>query len=638
MDIFSVFWNLFENIMAIILYVMPFWLFDSVSYFIDIYDNALFLLLLLIISVFLGFMFLVYLIELLNIPIKVDQIQWVNMSDEDKANTPTFFSELIKFIFWRSNFWTFFPVLIEFFANLRFKIVPILIIASILYIPLTPTSRWYNTVWEFYFTNRDVILYNVPIVWTKWKLTEQDIEERLKYASLNESEKSENKFIYTDTSFLLKEMNENTISNTRLNFLLNKEVNMYEKVYNDESYNEYKSDLDEKISEINTLIKSEETKKDNAENPNDIANHINNINDLKRNLEDLEQEKSEIDEIYEKLTYKIDEDNLNMLKDKYKSDLSYVNIQKNIIDDITKIEEWKKTITEVNSTFNNIIDKLNNYIENKTISGFNKDWLSEYEEKFIDDIIIYSTNNNSLNNEDDVISNFEFIKRMIKKDNGSELLVRDYNNLLDKEKELIKKDIELSWKINNIESISESPEARLKYIIDLNSDRLSNYEIGGEFENQRQILLLLQYKLLSNKENLNPESSSVKILGNRVEYIWVDVFKWLWLVVVIITSIFTFFYYISIVLMAGWKNILILYISFINAVLKAFERFLSWTNVENKAKEHVSTIINQIFPWWNDPEYKWFIENSNNRETYIIMILEFLIRFVILYILFNNIQ
>ena len=645
MEIIAILQNLVENILTIFIYLMPFWLFDSASYFIDIYSNPLFITLLFILTLIMWFIFLVYFIELLNIPLNLQNIQWTKMIDEDIKNNPTFLTELLNFIFWKSNFGTFYPIVITFLWQIRFKIIPIIIILLMLYVPLMPTSRWYNTVWEFYFANRIFIAYTIVPSLFKDKY----IEKQLKYAWLSNEDKLNNNQIYKDTDFLLKELSNETIENSKLNYWTEQEVKLYENVYDKKSYDIYISSIDDKIKLLENKIKDAETKKDNAETKADLTKYINLINNTKKDLENILTIRDDVDSVYKWMSYTIDMNSLDKYETSLFVDKWYNEIILKLVTNTRLLEEKKVEQQNIEMIYENTINKIKDI---KNWDDISVDLVS-YHSVILDDVLnikidttwtlkeylkaveqydsIIWSSLKTANQEDiiklqeimllnDIIAYISDWKNVSWKLNEIEWLLnnakkgtienQDYTAILWEKKKLLSTLKTIDDSLNNIWGIETNAESRINYIIEENANILASYPLWDN-EEQRQALLLLQYKLLTAKDNIDIWTTSIKLLWNRVEYVGIDLLHWFWLVLKIITFVFTFIWYTSIVLMAWWKNMLLLYISLLNAIMSKIEKFISWTKTWNALESHISNITNAIFPNWQDRELNWFNENKH---------------------------
>jgi len=574
-----------------------------------------------------GFMFLVYFIELLNIPINLENIGWTQLSEEDLKNTPTFLSELINFLFWKSNFGTFHPILIAFIAQIKFKIIPILIILIMLYIPLMPSNRWYNSVWEFYFDNRDYIR---TVFMSEWEQKDA-IEKKFKYAWLWDSEKNDS-LIYKDNSFLLTEINKDTLDNSLLNSVISQQMNLYENVYDDKSFNAEKKRLDENIIMIENKIKDLTTKKDLATQKSDITNYINSINQAKDELWNLKNTRKDIDKVYSTLQYKIDLNNLKPYEAEMKVNLSYNDIQLNIVNDKLNIEQSKTNKNIVEKDYEEIImhiDQLLKWTDIKNIK-----WSNEYVDSNIKNIDDYI---NGIKLTDiQKTAKLNELRWLYQNAKNNILSTTSVSNLMQNQLELKKTASELNDKLININWIETNPNARLDYIINENAKALSELAPWVN-DTRRQSLLLLQYKLLQKKENTwwNNNTMTVKLLWNKVEYVWANLIHWYDLVIKIITYVFNFIWYSSLILFAWWKNLLILYISILNFIMSRMEKFIWGTKTANNINQHINAVISNIFPRWEDKELTWYQENQWKKETYIIIVSEFMIRFWIIYWLIN---
>ena len=65
------------------------------------------------------------------------------------------------------------------------------------------------------------------------------------------------------------------------------------------------------------------------------------------------------------------------------------------------------------------------------------------------------------------------------------------------------------------------------------------------------------------------------------------------------------------------------------------DKFIEGSKLSTWVSNHIKTITDNIFPEWHDREYKWFQDNMNAKETYMIIWIEFLIRLGFIYWLFN---
>jgi len=631
MDIIYIFVNTILNLLVLAMYLMPFWIFDSISYFIDIYSNATFLLFLFIISFLLGFIYLVYMIELLNIHVNQSNIQWIKLSEDEMKKTPTFLWELLNFIFWKSNFWTFWPILVSYFSQIRLKIIPILIIMLILYIPLTPTNRWYNTVWEFFLANKEIIFYWAGI--NKWRLTDEDIQKRLKYSEnwllwiKNEDDQ------YRDANLILKSISEKTLRDKKINKELDNQISLYENVYDENSLKIEKEKLSNEISNLESKLLDLETKKDLSTQKHEIANYISQINITKEELKNKKEYYNSIDDTFNRLIYlvNIDENQQkinNLIETIWKTQFELWLMQKKLDFDI-----WKISLEEVEDIHNELFETIE-LIENNTLSPENQSKIKnnkKINEFFYHWFSEYTYTWNQLYNKNQLLQELE--KAKVNLYNPSSNLLRDEIKEKTKYLFLIEEELKILWNIEN------DPNARIENIIQQNSNQITRLMEKGNLSNNEKrdldILLLLQYKLITKQDDINPLNSTTTLFWNRVEYLWLNLISWFWLFVSIVSFIFTIIYYSIIVFLAWWKNMLILYLSMLNWIMSKINKFVEWTKFSKWVNNHIQKITNSIFPDWYDREYKWFQDNMNSKETYIIIWVEFLIRLLFIYWLFN---
>jgi len=647
-EIFLVIWNVIVNIGSILLYMMPFGIFDSISYFIDIYNNPKFITIIFIFSTLMGIFFLIYFFELLNIPIHPDNTIW--MSDDDIKKEETLLGATLSFIFWKSNFSIYFPKLVEFFSQVRYKIIPIFIILLIMYVPLLPTSKSYNTVWEFFNDNKDFVNYS--IFWNSY-MNKAEIDRLLKYKKLNTWDKDKNILLYKDSNILLKDLSKNTISDSDLNAEIDAEVNMYTNIYDKESFDKYVQNLAVQKKVVEDNIAKLNAKKEITTDKDELKNIIENLNKEKNKKKHLEESIKWANDLYKNLTYQIDQANINKLKWRLKSESWYNKLLIYIL--------------------NNKLDILDNNKSSKDVIG-EYDTIISLLEKSNSNIIKYTWTNKDLTNLTNSINDYLFSKTekwaLISKDSIISLLKEEQSTISEKvSKEYIKnkiKELEIkqSWLDKDLISLNDiwtNPKARLNYIINENAVALASYPIWTN-EDKRQYLLLLQYKLLNKKNDISSwEALKIQLLQNKVEYIGLKNIKEFWYFIAFISAILTFLYYITLILFAWWKNILILYISFLTWLNQKIEEFSGSKNINEKVNAHVAMIVREIF--WEDtsknmnningnnednnennlssitnnitdPEYKFFIEHKDSRETYIIMIVEIIVRFWLIWWLF----
>jgi hypothetical protein len=146
----------------------------------------------------------------------------------------------------------------------------------------------------------------------------------------------------------------------------------------------------------------------------------------------------------------------------------------------------------------------------------------------------------------------------------------------------------------------------------------------------------LQYNLIKESRNEFYSPETMLLFWNKIQYNWVNVFSWFTLLLTILNFLYTLFTYVFIILLAWWKNILILYISLLNAINTYLIWFL-WE--ENKTTEnlklHVQKVTTNFFWEDEDKEYKWFKENNTQKETYMLIVFEFVARVWLIYAFFN---
>lgn len=639
-DIFVMISNIILNVINVIGYVMPFWIFDSASYFIDIYANPAFITILFLFTTLMGIFFLIYFLELLNIPI--DPAASSQKTKEEQKNEETFLGATLGFIFWKSNIYTYWPKFLSFIWQLRYKLIPIFLILMIMYTPFFPTSRWYNTVGEFFHANRDFVMYTI---YGKDYMSKNDIDRLLKYNWLSKNDKENNVLLYKNNTLILKQLTTNTISNSDLNDSVWQEVNMYTKVYDKDSYNKYISWLTSEKNILSSTISDLNAQKDAASNKEKIKDLIIKINEANKKKVYLDNSIKNAKSVYNSLTYKIDKADLSKLQTRLTNESWYKNILLSLTKNKLNLKTWKIQEQWLKDDYNSFLSILKSYDGTTKLNENTPNTVVNNLTINLNKYLFNETNTNK-------IAHISEIQWMVTDEINSLTSLPNIDTINSNIQKLNSELSQIDKDLNNISNISESPTTRLNYIIDENALALSAYNIW-ENEKERQRLLLLQYQLINKKDQISQtDSKKIQLLQNKVEYIWFNAIKNFWIFLSIISVIFTFTFYLTLILLAWWKNMLLIYISIMSFISNKVEGFI-WKEKSEWINKHISLIVQKIFgddrwlnnnssnTFWNwtdtetnaftiknatDPEFTWFQEHMNNRDVYIGLLVEVVVR------------
>jgi len=178
MDYIGIIFIAIINIVKFILYLFPFWIFDNITAFFPFaYQNWVIMVSLAILSILFWFIFLVYFSIILLTPIDDDiKVEW-DWSNEIKVNYKrTFLWQTIRFILWSKNIVTYYWIFTKFISSMWVKLIPLLLIFSLLYFPILPNTKWYSTVWWFIEENgvelKETILNIISWEWISTWTTE----------------------------------------------------------------------------------------------------------------------------------------------------------------------------------------------------------------------------------------------------------------------------------------------------------------------------------------------------------------------------------------------------------------------------------------------------------------------------------
>lgn len=641
MEVINSIFNIFGNLFGILLYMMPFWLFDTISNFLNIYSNPLFMWILFIISVFLWTIFIIYFIQLFNISLYKDNtnnIVWGRSSitnenweikTEDKIEVweKTFLSETIRFILWQLNFWTYKDVLVIYFTQVRFKIIPILLIALLLYMPIF-WGRGYPTVWNYYFDNKDYII-NWIFSFAYSQEENDKVKENLKYSSVWENKEEVKEGAYSNKRYLYQQLSDETWRDKELYNKATNEINIYKNVYDAKSYNDFVNSLNNQISWKEQNIKSLQVRKDTDNlSKKELENVENKIKLLKREVEEAKSQKIAVEEVYNWLWEDFKTNTWLTQVNNLKADKSYYSLEDKIHKDMLNLHSKRTTSAKLTEEYNILSNELNAVINwNSSKTNWSTPFLREVNE------YLEKSDSSSWTKRQKLL---DILNRV----NSSKSYILNPNNInVDSVKQEHDRNLEtlkqLNDKLRVWESATNSPKERLKYIISVNENRLKNTDWTNN-EKERQYLMLLQYRLLAENDSLNSGTTDVYFFNNKIKFIWKDAFSALWLVTQLIWILFNIFVFLLIIFMAWWKNIYLLYMAFMTWLATTTASFIwEWKNLSRALKAHSerlaeANILNDI-SWEKDAELRWFEENKDKPETYIIIVIEFFIRLWIIY-------
>lgn len=170
MEYVLIIWNFIQNIFLYILYLFPFWILDNVTaFFPQTYESGFILTALFVLGLLFWFIFVVFLSNILLTPLDDDiKIEvWSDGSEKKIKYHRTFLWQTIRFILWSKNIITYSSVFMKFVSSFWMRLLPLLLILSIVYFPIMPGTKWYATLWSFVQDNWDV-MWNAVSNWKKW--------------------------------------------------------------------------------------------------------------------------------------------------------------------------------------------------------------------------------------------------------------------------------------------------------------------------------------------------------------------------------------------------------------------------------------------------------------------------------------
>lgn len=617
-DILTIIVNIFQGLFTILMYMMPFWVFDTMATFIDLYGSAFYIFMTFIISFIFWLLFLIYFLELFNLPIdtskdNLDGLSWWEDPSSNSITTKdkTFLTETMRFLFWAWNFWTYKEVIIIYFSNIRFKIIPILFIVVLLYVPFLGGWKWYSTVWQFYFANKDYIVSWIPLVSNNLdEEARKQLNESIKYNKPWEM----SVWAFTDKKYVEQQLTNEAKNNEKLNTVVKHQAAIYKNVYDEASYNKYVWSIDTKMATIDkqledlekqkswaskslaeSIVKKEKALKEqkaqyeiDKTNTEVVYNSLNSwFKDYTKNSVDASLEK---DTIWLEAEYKLKEDMLNLASNKITKE-SLNKQYDTTLAEINKVIKWEATQT---SGSNEILKSVNSYLK----SWWTADSLEAVYSSKISENKLNLLNANSIT---------------------PSILNTELKTLWDK----ISSN---KQQLNISKNLTSKDTARLDYFINQNAEKLANADLTQE---ERDHLLLLQSKLISEKEAIQATAwESHLLFGNRIQYTWLNVLTTLQFFLDLIWIIFQILFIFAIILMSWWKNLYLLYTSLLNGTISLTEKYI-WQNknIYTWLVAHRDRFT--TFMWLNnatDREFIWFQENKTKMETYIIITIEFFVR------------
>lgn len=155
--------NFLYNLINIFLYLFPFGVFDNIgAFFPQIYTSGILMVVIFIVSVIMGYVFVVFFASILLVPIDNDnKATYTDANNQDRkeqvAYKRTFLGVTIRFILGSKNILTYGGSVTKFFATMGLKLLPLVFIIAFLYFPIMPNSKGFHTVGQFMSENGTVI-------------------------------------------------------------------------------------------------------------------------------------------------------------------------------------------------------------------------------------------------------------------------------------------------------------------------------------------------------------------------------------------------------------------------------------------------------------------------------------------------
>lgn len=164
MEYFLIIWNFLQNVFIYILYLFPFWILDNVTaFFPQAYESGMILSSLFILGLLFWFIFVVFLSNILLTPLD-DDIKIEESADWTEKKVKyhrTFLWQTIRFILWSKNIITYSSVFMKFISSFGMRLLPLLLILSIVYFPIMPGTKGYSTLWSFTQDNGTIVWQSI---------------------------------------------------------------------------------------------------------------------------------------------------------------------------------------------------------------------------------------------------------------------------------------------------------------------------------------------------------------------------------------------------------------------------------------------------------------------------------------------
>lgn len=187
-------------------------------------------------------------------------------------------------------------------------------------------------------------------------------------------------------------------------------------------------------------------------------------------------------------------------------------------------------------------------------------------------------------------------------------------------------------KYAQITDIGEYNKAIDWYINANMSKLMQSSENNSQIEQEKQIIFAVLDGMDRQLEDYKQRAAwkqSVTLFWGKVIYTGLNVEQF-WFVFAIINGLLWMIFFIILLLLSWWKNLILLYLYGVEMLVQKLE---GWKDKES-IKKLMATNQKLKEIWPDVKEWEYVVANWQNKELYIILVLEILVRMLLVYYIF----
>jgi len=173
-------------------------------------------------------------------------------------------------------------------------------------------------------------------------------------------------------------------------------------------------------------------------------------------------------------------------------------------------------------------------------------------------------------------------------------------------------------------------ESLMESYINLNMPTiLKDSKMNPTDEKRQQIVLWTiseMQKELYSKKQIAKWKQPIKLFWWKIIYSWFKVDQF-YIFINILNWILIIWFTFLIILISGWKNLIILYLFLMESMASKFEQLQN-----NEFFQKITAINKKLKEIWSDiKEWDFLVQNSQHKEMYMLLIIEVVVRLLIVY-------